>query len=337
MVTSFWNGGNPADLVDGVRIYRVSSSGDFAGPLGRTLALHYVTWGWKVRRVKEAFEGADVVHALSPLSSVSAIKASGIPVVSTFYHRSRIRAPLDLASVPWQAVLEKHALRHSDVVITPSRASSEDLKSHFRIPTSKIRIVPLGVDMPDRVPPERKGAEEIMFVGILESRKGIDVLIQAMSRLGTEHPELRATIVGEGPARSELEMLVRKLDLRDRVRFVGFVEDAVLERLYDRSDIFAFPSLQEGFGIVLLEAMARGLPIVTTSAASIPEVVGDSAICARPGDAEAFAAALRQVVEDEGLRHGLSVRGRDHVLRSFSWELACQRTLEIYESVISEG
>lgn len=334
VLTSYWNGGSSRDTVDGVRVFRVPSSGDRIGRIGRAFGLHYITWGKNVLRAKEAFEGADVAHSMCPIPSVAAIKALGLPIISTFHHRARIRLPRDLASVPSLALLERHTFRHSDVVATPSRASREELERYYHVPGDRIHVLPHGVDAPSNVSSSGTDAKELLYVGILERRKGIHVLIQAMARLRPDYPELHLTIAGSGPARLELEGMAVRLGLQDRVTFLGYVKDADLEHLYARSDLFVFPSFQEGFGIVLLEAMGHGLPVVTTTAGAIPEVVGDCAICVEPGRVDSLIGGLRQVLDDASFRGDLSRRGRNHVLRNFSWDSTAKQALELYRSLV---
>ena len=336
VITSFWNGGRPTERVDGIQIHRGPSSGDRAGMIGRAFAMHYLTWGRQVLRMTKVFRDADVVHALSPLSSVRAIRKLGVPVVAHFHHLARIRKPRDALSVPWQNFLERHTFRHADLVTAASRATGKDLENAFRIPKDRIRILPYGVDVPQDHPSEKRDERNLLYVGIFERRKGIETLIRAVARLRPDYPDLRLTIAGDGPSRPHLERLAQKLDLRGRIAFPGHVSDAELERLYARSGIFVLPSLQEGFGLVLLEAMAHGLPVVTTTAGAIPEVVGDCAICVRPGDTKALTAGLRRVLDDAALRQDLSKRGRERVVK-FSWDAMAQKALEVYDSLGGGG
>ena len=334
VVTSFWNGGEPSDSVNGIQIYRASDSGDRAGIIGRAFGMNYATWGQKILHMREVFREADLVHAFSPLSSAAAIQKLGIPIVATFYHLARIRTARDALSVPWQYILERHTFRHADMIITPSLASRKDLEKAFRVPRDRIRLIPLGVEAPSERLPEGRDERKILYVGILERRKGIEALIRATAQLRPDYPDLHLTIVGRGPSRSKLERLARMLNLHGSVSFPGYVSDTELRRLYARSGIFVLPSLQEGFGIVLLEAMVHGLPVVTTAAGSIPEVVENCAICVRPGDTGALAAGLRRVLDDASLRQELSDRGKKHVLRNFSWEATAEKTVELYQSLV---
>lgn len=337
VVTSFWNGGEARDTVDGIRIMRVATSGDRLGRVGRAFCLHYRTWGRCIPRLTEALRGADVIHALSPLSSAAALRQSGLPVVATFHHLTRLRTPMDVLTVPWHNRLERRTFRHVDVVVTPSEVSKADLVEGYGVPPERVRVIPYGVDVPAALVASARNPSAILFVGILERRKGLQFLLNAMALLRRDFPQMRLRVVGQGPSGPELQRLARRLGFGDRIVFLGHVEDLELERLYASSGIFAFPSLQEGFGFAPLEAMAHGLPVVTTTAGSLPEVVQDAAICVPPGDPEALAGALRRLFEDAPLREALAARGREHVMRAFSWDATAQRLLDLYRSLAARG
>ena len=125
---------------------------------------------------------------------------------------------------------------------------------------------------------------------------------------------------------------MEKLGLRDRVLFPGFVADADLPALYSAARVLAYPSIYEGFGLPMLEAMACGTPVVTSTASCMPEVAGDAALLVPPTDVDALAAALDRALTDEALRADLIARGRTRA-RQFSWAKSAQQLLEIYHAV----
>jgi glycosyltransferase involved in cell wall biosynthesis len=125
---------------------------------------------------------------------------------------------------------------------------------------------------------------------------------------------------------------VEKLGLRDRVMFPGFVADADLPALYSAARVLAYPSIYEGFGLPMLEAMACGTPVVTSTASCMPEVAGDAALLDPPPDVDALAAGLERALTDEALRADLIARGRARA-RQFSWAKSAQQLLGIYHAV----
>ncbi|MGC9082856.1 MAG: glycosyltransferase family 4 protein, partial [Anaerolineae bacterium] len=126
---------------------------------------------------------------------------------------------------------------------------------------------------------------------------------------------------------------LRELGLEDRVRFTGYVPDEDLPALYSAADLFAFPSLYEGFGLPVLEAMACGVPVVCSNTSSLPEVVGEAGIMVEPHNVHALARAMGRVLTDEALRASLRARGLERAQR-FTWEEAAKRTVEVYRQVL---
>jgi glycosyltransferase involved in cell wall biosynthesis len=175
--------------------------------------------------------------------------------------------------------------------------------------------------------------EIILYVGTLEPRKGLDTLLDAYARLAGEVCHHLVIAGKRGWYTDLLFRLVERLGIAGRVHFTDYVPDEDLPGLYNLADLFVFPSRYEGFGLPPLEAMACGVPVITTTAASLPEVVGDAALLVSPGDAEALAAALRRGLVDAGLRADLRGRGVKRA-RCFTWEATARRTLQVYEELL---
>ena len=132
----------------------------------------------------------------------------------------------------------------------------------------------------------------------------------------------------------ELEERIEELELGSRVRLLGWVDDATLDGLYRAADCFVFPSLAEGFGLPVLEAMLRGAPVACSNATSLPEVAGDAALLFDPLDVDAIAVSIRRILEDGELAERLRAAGLDRAKR-FSWEETAQRTLACYRKALA--
>ena len=154
----------------------------------------------------------------------------------------------------------------------------------------------------------------VLFVGRFYRRKRVDVLLRAAARLRGRIPELAVRIVGNGPCAADWRRLARDLQLAPAVQWLGDVSRAELAREYRRASVFCLPSVQEGFGIVLLEAMAAGKPIVGARAGAIPEVAPHAAL-AEPDDAEALAAAIERLYRSEADREAQARAGLERVAR----------------------
>jgi glycosyltransferase involved in cell wall biosynthesis len=161
-------------------------------------------------------------------------------------------------------------------------------------------------------------------------------LVQAMPRIRDAAPEARLVLPGaRTPYEDALRQEAADLGLSDAVVFPGYVDEADLEGLYSAASVFIFPSLNEGFGLPVLEAMARDLPVVAADAGSLPEVAGDAALLVDPTSVEAIAGATSRVLTDAALRERLVAAGRDRPA-AFTWERTAEGTLETWARALSE-
>jgi colanic acid/amylovoran biosynthesis glycosyltransferase len=187
----------------------------------------------------------------------------------------------------------------------------------------KLQLCRLGVD-PTRFKPAPKAREagpvRLLSVGRLTSAKGQWLLVQACAALQRECIEFELTVVGDGPDRTRLTESVSSQDLQGRVRFTGALNQTEVLAELARADVFVLPSLAEGIPVVLMEAMASGVPCVTSPVNGIPELIEHerNGLLATPGDAEALARQLRRVIGDTGLRQRLATAGRAEVEQRFN-------------------
>ena len=337
VVTTFWNGGKEREEYNGIEIYRVGDSSLTFGKIGRLFDLHYYSFGKNVLRFKEVLEKADIIHALTPLSSTANLRKIA-PLVSHFQHHEPIDKPIQLLYKPFHHIIEKKAYLKSDAVLAPSQYSKNVLCKIYSIPQEKVKVVPHGVDISKFSTTAMKKSKKIrlLFVGPLEERKGIKYLIEAFALVKNEHKNVELVLLGSGSQEKKLKELVNKLNLTEFVEFAGYIDgwSSDFVDYYNSSDIFVFPSLKEGFGMVIVEAMACGLPVISTNTSAIPEVVGDAGILVEPRNSQALVNAIILLIEDEKLRNKLSERGRKRVEENFTWEKVIERTLEAYSKLI---
>jgi glycosyltransferase involved in cell wall biosynthesis len=220
----------------------------------------------------------------------------------------------------------RDAASRADHIISVSTFTANQVHELLGVERQRITVIPHGV----RVPTAPAGHREpvILCVGALQVRKNQSRLIQAFEQLPGGWRLVLAGSHGYGAAEI-LEQARRSPRSRD-IELPGWVDDATLARLYTRASIFAFPSLDEGFGMPMLEAMANGLPVVTSTVSAMPEVAGDAAVLVDPTDGDALAAALGALMESEALRRQWSERGRERAAQ-FSWERAVRATRAVYE------
>ncbi len=232
------------------------------------------------------------------------------------------------------------AVRRAHVILTPSRHTAEDLLERTRARPERIHVVPLAASLehgagdPERVLERLKVPRPyVLFVGTLEPRKNLVRLVRAYRRVAADG--LPHALVLAGPLGWRPKALHRELALRGpgEVVLTGPLPPADLDALYRGADLFAYPSLYEGFGLPVLEAMARGVPTVASATSSIPEVAGDAAILVDPRSVRELARAISDVLADRDLAERLAFRGRARAAR-FSWEETARGTLRAYEAAL---
>ena len=273
----------------------------------------------------------DVVHVHEPFSpglSLAAAMAARAPVVATFHACAdrlwtyRLFAPL------LRIVLRRchHAVAVSDAA---AALLTRDLGLRAEVRHNAVDLETFAGAVPLPLPP----APTVLFVGRLEPRKGVRVLLQALPALIARVPDVRVLVVGDGDGRGEIERL--PAPLRAHVQALGAVSDGDLLRCYASADLLVAPALgRESFGIVLLEAMAAGLPVVASDIPGYRAVVRDGidGLLVPAGDAEGLAAALATVLTNRGVAATLAASARQRA-SAFSWRQAATPLEAIYEAV----
>jgi len=236
-----------------------------------------------------------------------------------------------------------YAARHADVLISVSEFTARQL-DHLIPDHAPVIVAPHGVDL-DTFRPQGDHDEErlatlglaadtpyVFFLGTFEPRKGLDVLLDAFEVVASADPDVELWLAGQvGWGLEQLDARIAGHPAAHRIRRLGFVDDAVLPALLRRAKCVAYPSRGEGFGLPVLEAMACGSLVVTSSDTVMSEVAGDDAVFATPGDATALATALRtQLDRDDDDRHTLGQRARSRA-EHFTWEASVTMHLSAYD------
>jgi glycosyltransferase involved in cell wall biosynthesis len=244
------------------------------------------------------------------------------------------------------AVIERltlgRAVRRSAALLAISQATADALCARFPAARGRTVVVHLGaapaqVDtLEPRVAAELPAPGFVLAVGTLEPRKNVPRLVEAFQSLPGELQDAHPLVVVGALGWETGETLAALCSLGTRARMLGFVSDAALAELYRRCSVFCYPSLGEGFGLPVLEAMSAGAPTITSNLSSLPEVGGDAALYVDPYDTSSIAAGIKRVLSDEALRAELHGKGPRRAAE-FSWERFATETLELLQSLSSRS
>ncbi len=224
----------------------------------------------------------------------------------------------------------RHAASRSDLIITVSAFTASQVSALLGVESSRIRVIHHGVRMPSSAPSDEEREDVVLTVGAVQVRKNIARLVEAFERLPNSWRLVLAG--GQGYGFDAIRQRIERSPARARIQISGYVDQAALESLYSRARILAFPSLDEGFGIPVLEAMAWGVPVLTSNRSALPEVAGAAALLVDPLDTEQISTALSELAENGELRRRLALAGRERAKR-FRWEDAVVRTWKVYQEL----
>ncbi len=244
------------------------------------------------------------------------------------------------------AKLEAQTAQDADLIVTISNYSLQKIRSHYGVDPTKVRIVPNGVDTERFKPnPEKTALKRqfglgdepcVLFVGSLIARKGLPLLVEAAKKVTKERADTKFIIVGEGPLKASLSSSIASGGLSSNFRFLGNLSEEQLPQIYNCADIFVLPSIQEGQGIVLLEAMASGLPVVAFDIGGVNEAVsnGETGFLVEPGKVEALSEAILKFLADPMLRAQFGDYAKKRVSEKFTWDICANGMLEVYKETL---
>jgi glycosyltransferase involved in cell wall biosynthesis len=297
--------------------------------VGRSLVRLALALGRHVRQARP-----DIIHTHlfdADLVGIVVARVCGVQCCSTIHSATFFATPAHR----WRYRCLALGIRRFFPV---SQALSDVLIQHCRVPAARVRVIRNGIDTTRFAPaPARNGADVrgpiIGTLARLDPVKGISILLDAMSHLLPEYPEALLLIGGAGEEQEALERQAIALGIADRVVFVGPVQDP--HDFYRRVDLFVLPSVDEGFGLVLVEAMAMGLPVIGTRVGGVPEILahGVNGWLVEPGDSVVLAAGIRTLLADPALRRQVAEEGRRTALRFDITQTATQLQAE-YERMV---
>ncbi len=302
-------------------------------PGGKLASVAYLLAG-RTAMPRELQRGAyDVLHLHWPVPH--ALWLYGLPRrVRVVLHWYGVELPL-ARRLPLGLPLLRSALHRADKNIAISSATAAALAPFAPVPPD---IIPFGITCGNAVAHVEDNRPTILFVGRLVERKGVHVLLQAFARRREQLVGWQLCLVGDGPQRQALEVLMHGLFLGEQVTFCGKVSTAELRARYAGASIFVLPAAadrggeSEGLGVVLLEALHNGVPVIASHTGGITDIVtdGETGLLVPPGDADALGDALVRLAGNAALRARLAAAGQQRVARQFNWESITARVLDAY-------
>jgi glycosyltransferase involved in cell wall biosynthesis len=297
--------------------------------------------------INERVGSFNVIHAHDWLVAHAAIAlkhAYRIPLVATIHateygrHQGYLPGPMQkiIHQCEWWLTFESFR------TICCSNYMKEEVVQIFELPEDKVDVIPNGIEMTDfqgEVAAEmtrnkyiKPDSRMIFFVGRLVYEKGVQTVIEAMPRVLERVPDVRFLIAGTGPHMNHLKSQVTELGLGEKIKFLGFVENTKLYNFYSCADFTVVPSIYEPFGMVVLEAMAAGSPVIVADTGGLKETVVHEAtgLTFKPGNPESLASAIIRVLEDPSLAGRLRQDAREFIGDKFSWDRIGRNTLEVY-------
>ena len=291
----------------------------------------------------------DVVHDNQSLSyGILGLAKIGFPTVATIHHPITVDRDVELQAAPtwykrfkvrrWYSFLnmQGRVSRRLSRIITVSECSKKDISEAFAIPSYKFRVVPNGINTDFFYPVDGNHRERnhILVTSSADTPlKGLDYLLHAVASVRKKR-DVKLTVVGTPKKNGTVYGLVRELGLKNCVTFTGRIEYDEFAGYYAKATMAVIPSLYEGFGMPAGEAMACGVPVISTSGGALPEVVGDAGIIVPPADKEALEKAIVMLLDDPQMCLRLGQAGLERVRNAFTWHHAAKKTLDIYREAI---
>ncbi len=289
----------------------------------------------------------DILHV--PAFGIPLFRSGARRIVVTIHDLIGVVFPehLSLSSRFYWSKWLPYVNRYADLIIADSECTKSDIIRCMRLDPQKIRVIPLAVDETFSL---QKGEHEIIricskysiqrpfvfFLGNVEPRKNLPKLIRAFKQLKLERKIEHHLVIGGSRSwhYPELVESCKKSGVMEYVKFIDYVEENDLSALYQASDLFVFPSLYEGFGLPILEAMASGVPVITSNISSMPEVGGNAVYYVNPYSEEEIAKAIYDVLSNRNVWQELRSKGFERV-RQFSWRKTAEKTQQVFEELRS--
>lgn len=308
IVTTYWNGSNTYDNYEGIPILRVLDSKSLFGKIGSIFHLNYLTFGLNIIRRKNTkfFQNSDIIIIAVAIGFINFLKVKKFRLISIYHHFEVPKTFLDFLYLPFFHYLEKKQFKRQKIIITFSNSSKKDIIKNYKINEDKIKIIPHGIDINKFNPNKfsnklrkKYGKYLVLYSGLMIKRKRVDILLKAISYVVKEIQDISFVLTGDGPLLNQFKNMAKDYGIEDYTHFLGFVSDDLLIKYFATSDLFVFPSELEGFGQVILEAMASGTPVICVNKPPMSEIIESGGLTFKLNDARDLAKKIVTLLKNK--------------------------------------
>ncbi len=309
------------------------------------------TFGLRAYRyMRQRFHEYDIVHDNQSLSYGLLAINRFLPTIATIHHPITVDRNIAIKSTnkPWEKAkhmrwysflgMQKRVSRRLPRIITVSECAKRDICHDFKVNGKKFNVVPNGIntDVFYPIPEIKREKDRIMVTNSADTPlKGLYFLLKAVAEISKKR-NIKLIVIGAPKEDSGIIKLIRELGIGHLVTFTGRIDDKTFVEQYAKTFLAVVPSLYEGFGLPVGEAMACGVPVVSTTGGALPEVVGDAGILVPPGDHEALAKGITTLMDNPDMAMELGHAGYKRVKEHFSWKNAAEKTVDVYQEVIRD-
>ncbi len=309
------------------------------------------TFGLRAMKfLKKRLKDFDIIHDNQSLSYGVLALSRKIPTIATIHHPITVDRRIAIKSVRsfrkkiqhmrWYSFIgmQKRVARLLPRIITVSEFSKQDIIREFDIPESRFNVVPNGINTQTFYPMpgiEREKDRIIVTNSADMPLKGLYYLLQAVHDISKKR-NIRLTVIGQPKENGGVVKLIQKLQIGHLIDFTGRITDEEFVRQYALASIAVVPSVYEGFGLPVGEAMASGIPVICTTGGALPEVAGDAAVLVPPKNPEALAKAIMELLDDPERAERLGREGYTRVMEQFTWKNAAEKTVQAYRETLRD-
>ena len=330
---------NPTQLLNPINLFEWLSvnSGGFPEPY---------TFGKRIKKViKQNFDEYDVIHDNQSLAYELLFFQKKKPLVTTIHHPISMDLAYQLQSTNdiflkllmrrWHSflVMQKFVAKRLKKIVVPSNSSMDDIKNEFQVKENKMKRVMNGIDLKVFYPDSKIQKIPFKLVTVASADvplKGLDYLLKALSDLVKVYPDISLSVIGEQKTGGHTERLIKKLNLEKRVNFFSNLTQEELRITYCRAELAIIPSLYEGFGFAAIEAMACGVPLISTSGGALPEVIKDAGIIIPPKNVKEIYNSIDLLLSSPDKAKDFAEKALKRANSKFSWEAVAKKLEKVY-------